>query len=71
MAKKRSKPVSPFLGRWNIVSMTEWDEDYIHDEVPAFIEFGGQWGRGQWGMADDKCRMADDKYRIANRATGR
>jgi len=20
--------------------MTEWDEDYIHEEVPAFIEFG-------------------------------
>jgi hypothetical protein len=54
MAKKRSKPVSPFVGRWNFVSMTEWDEDYIHDKVPAFIEFGGQ-----CGMADDKCRMAD------------
>ena len=40
MAKKRSKPVSPFVGRWNFVSMTEWDEDYIHEEVPAFIEFG-------------------------------
>jgi hypothetical protein len=40
MAKRRSKPVSPFLGRWHIVSMTEWDEDYIHEEVPAFIEFG-------------------------------
>ena len=34
MAKRRSKPVSPFLGRWHIVSMTEWDEDYIHEEVP-------------------------------------
>ncbi len=31
--------MSPFLGRWHIVSMTEWDEDYIHEEVPAFIEF--------------------------------
>ncbi|MGO8901446.1 MAG: hypothetical protein ACLQU5_24295 [Isosphaeraceae bacterium] len=40
MAKRRSKPLSPFLGRWHIVSMTEWDEDYIHEEVPAFIEFG-------------------------------
>ncbi len=45
---------SPFVGHWNFVSMTEWDEDYIHDKVPAFIEFGGQ-----YGMADDKCRMAD------------
>ena len=40
MAKKKPKPVSPFLGRWHIVSMTEWDEDYFNEEVPAFIEFG-------------------------------
>ena len=39
MAKRKPKPVSPFLGRWHIVSMTEWDEDYINEEVPAFIEF--------------------------------
>ena len=39
MAKKKSKPKSPFLGRWHIVSMTGWDEDYINEEVPAFIEF--------------------------------
>ena len=39
MAKKKPKPVSPFLGRWDIVSMTEWDEDYLNEEVQAFIEF--------------------------------
>ena len=39
MAKARSKPGSPFGGRWHIVSMTEWDEDYINEEVQAFIEF--------------------------------
>src|SRR3954462_10286482 len=39
MAKKKPKPVLPFLGRWRIVSMTEWDEDYVNEEVPAFIEF--------------------------------
>ena len=38
MAKKR-KSVSSFKGRWQIVSMTEWDEDYINEEVPAVIEF--------------------------------
>ncbi len=41
MAKEKSKPKSPFLGRWHIVSMTKWDEDYINEEIPAFIEFGG------------------------------
>ncbi len=40
MAKKKPKPESPFFGRWLIVSMTEWDEDGINEEVPAFVEFG-------------------------------
>jgi hypothetical protein len=39
MAKKKSKPRSPFLGRWHIVSMSMWDEDYLNEEVQAFIEF--------------------------------
>lgn len=28
MAKK-SKPPSPFEGRWRIVSMEQWDQDYV------------------------------------------
>jgi hypothetical protein len=40
MAKKKQKPRSPFLGRWHITSMSDWDEDYLHEEVQAFIEFG-------------------------------
>jgi hypothetical protein len=39
MAKKRPKPKSPFHGRWRIVSMSEWDEEYLDEEVEAFIEF--------------------------------
>src|SRR5438309_11954068 len=39
MAKKRSKPMSPFLGRWHITSMSNWDEDYVNEEVRAYIEF--------------------------------
>jgi len=37
MAKRKSS--NPFLGRWQIVSMTEWDEDYFNAEVEAYIEF--------------------------------
>ena len=37
MAKR--KPKSAIEGRWNIVSMTEWDEEYLHEEEQAFIEF--------------------------------
>ena len=32
MAKKKPKPASPFLGRWHIVSMSAWDEDYLKEE---------------------------------------
>lgn len=39
MAKKKSKPRSLFLGRWHIVLMSTWDEDYFNEEVQAFIEF--------------------------------
>jgi hypothetical protein len=39
MAKKKSKPKSPFLGRWHIVSMSTWDQSYRNEEVQAFIEF--------------------------------
>ena len=37
MAKK--KPPSPITGRWRIVSMSAWEDDYLDEEVPAFIEF--------------------------------
>jgi hypothetical protein len=37
MAKKKRD--SPCTGLWHIVSMEAWDEDYIHEEAQAFIEF--------------------------------
>jgi hypothetical protein len=39
MARKKLKARSPFLGRWHIVSMSTWDEDYFNEEVRAFLEF--------------------------------
>jgi hypothetical protein len=38
MAKKPAAP-NPFLGLWYITSMSAWDEEYLHEEVRAFIEF--------------------------------
>ena len=35
----KTKPKSSFVGRWHIVSMETWDEDYFNEEVQAFIEF--------------------------------
>ncbi len=39
MSKTKKMPKSLFLGRWRIVSMSTWNEDYINEEFPAFIEF--------------------------------
>lgn len=44
MAKKKSRPKSPFLGRWHIAPMSMWNEDYLNEEVPAFIEFDDKGG---------------------------
>src|SRR6478672_10804864 len=39
MAKSKRKPESPFTGRWRITSMSAWDNDYLDEEEPAYIEF--------------------------------
>jgi hypothetical protein len=38
------KPSSPFTGRWRIVSMSAWEQDYIDEEEEGFIEFDGKGG---------------------------
>jgi hypothetical protein len=35
----KSKPKNWAAGRWLIVSMDQWDEDYLNEEGEAFIEF--------------------------------
>lgn len=50
MAKKKPKPKSPLIGRWVIVSMSQWDEECLNEEVRAFIEFEpGQRGEFHFG----------------------
>ncbi len=43
MAKK-SKSQSPFAGRWRIVSMSAWEQDYIDEEDEGFFEFDEKGG---------------------------
>ena len=38
MAKK-AKSNNPFVGMWHIVSMPTWDEDFLNEEVQAYIKF--------------------------------
>src|SRR5271157_1003382 len=63
MSKTKKMPKSPFLGRWRIVSMSTWDEDYINEEFPAFIEFDDK-GDGSFQFA--YVRRGID-YRITTR----
>src|SRR5262245_23466984 len=39
MAKSKRSAGPPFVGRWHIVSMDAWDENYFNEEVQAFVEF--------------------------------
>jgi hypothetical protein len=39
MPKRGQKSQPVFQGRWNITWMSTWGEDYLNEEVQAFIEF--------------------------------
>ena len=57
---KKSSPPNPFVGRWNIISMSQWDEAFLHEEYRAYIEFdqrgGGEFHFGYvHGFTD--CRL--------------
>ena len=59
MAKK-SKATNPFSGRWRIVSMTAWEDDFLDEEVEAFIEFDDHgWGSFHFGNVQGHmdCRL--------------
>ena len=44
MAKSKPEPESTFTGRWRIVSMSAWDEDFIDEEEEGYFEFGAKGG---------------------------
>jgi hypothetical protein len=39
MAKRKSSPASSFLGRFRIMAMDQWDQDFVDEEVEGFFEF--------------------------------
>jgi hypothetical protein len=48
--KKNAKRHSRLQGRWRITAMSQWDQDYVDEEVEGFIEFGpGGQGDFQFG----------------------
>ena len=45
------KLLKQFAGKWRIVEMEMWDQDYVDMEVPGYIEIGsGGIGRFQFGL---------------------
>ncbi len=44
MAKKAKAP-NPFTGRWRILSMDQWDQDFIDEEEEGYLEFNDE-GQG-------------------------
>ena len=62
MAKK-SKKDNPFEGRWRIVSMSAWDEDYINEEEEGYFEFDDRgWGEFHFGYVHGEmdCRLTTE-----------
>jgi hypothetical protein len=41
---KGSKERNPFMGRWRIVSMEQWDQDYVDEEEEGYFEFTDKGG---------------------------
>jgi hypothetical protein len=50
MAKKKSQ----IVGRWRITSMTEWDQDFVDEEVPGHFEFKKN-GLGEFQFGYVRC----------------
>lgn len=60
----KPKPKSPFTGRWRITSMSAWEDDFLDEEVEAFIDFDGK-GSGAFHFGNvqghmDCCQTARD-----------
>ena len=45
-----AKKTNPFVGRWRIISMSAWDDEFLDEEVEAYIEFNDRdWGDFHFG----------------------
>ena len=63
MGRAKAKPKSHFEGRWRIVSISAWEDDYLDEEVQAFIEFDEKGGGSfQFGYIQGQI-----DYRTTNR----
>lgn len=63
MARPQSTPSSPFLGRWRIVSMSAWDQEFVDRDEPAFVKLS-RGGRGEFHFG---CVHGVMDYRVTQR----
>ncbi len=62
-----ARKANPFLGRWRIVEMEQWDREYIDLVVPGYIQFeksnlgSFQFGTVQGGL---DCRLETIEGRV-------
>jgi hypothetical protein len=60
---------NPFLGKWRITEMEQWDKDFIDAEEEGYIEFG-KGGQGDFqfgyvhGSMDYEVETGDGKQRL-------
>ena len=54
MAKK-SKQSNPFTGRWRIISMDQWHQDFVDEEEEGYIEFDER-GKGSTDSSESSVR---------------
>ncbi|SFM58430.1 hypothetical protein SAMN05421880_12216 [Nitrosomonas nitrosa] len=63
------KQMKQFAGKWRIVEMEIWDQDYVDIEVPGFIYIGSD-GAGQFqfrlvsGDIDGRVEQCDNALRF-------
>jgi uncharacterized protein YndB with AHSA1/START domain len=61
--------LKPFIGRWLVVEMEEWDQEYVNMEVPGHFTFKKDGtGHFQFGLAQGRMdchwESVDDRERI-------
>ena len=64
MAKKAKAP-NPFTGRWRIISMDQWDQDFVDAEVEGFFEFGSD------NLGSFPVRLRPGRHRLPAGHSGR
>jgi len=48
-----------FIGKWHIIKVSEWDNDYVNEEVKAYIKIEKS-GLGEFHFGYVQCSMSGD-----------